>query len=632
MNMLLLLALAAVRVHAKLVEKTLTARDRQVLEKAKLIDKWFEERRQHPRREIVGRVRSAAKRASDPYVPPTWTVSKEEDLPKPWQEVSGTNHAKQVFRATLHNKSVIIKRKHHDPRGHDLGGMTIYKELLYLEALRGEPGVPELYGAWFDHAHATYVVQDCGSMIGRGAGSAADPTRLSAAFVTRAETHPLHLARSLLACFQSWASAGFVQDDFYAPQFTLDDGGAIFLVDGPDDFLLSSPLGNSVVRAWGTRNDSEPCYLNRMVLRDVSGGKCAPQACEEDRDCPWTRESHSCRGAGSCESKSRGAPEARGKCFEHECMRLSEKTHVYDVANRPWLLPFIADHASQDRDRLFLRSIIRKAGAGDPESRPSFAEFVDAIDAFIRRPTNVEESPKERLYASPLIQSNERRKAAFWEYASVVVLGEGVVVSNLCDDRGLACYEGEELPAPADLTLLRHKDRHRRDHDPSEADKRDPGALDVVYGRFRFDEDLLQRAVPAPSFSILLVADAWAVVQRTYDGSLEPDAFLERRFPRGVQSMVMSLAGRPQNGTLTQSDCDRAVRHLAAFSLVADDTAAVMTVLYGLYDVEAPAAPPPSKTSLRVSAAAKARVLDASWCHARVVAAARALPTFSSPS
>ena len=50
MTMLLLLALAAVRVHAKLVEKTLTARDRQVLEKAKLIDKWFEERRQHPRR------------------------------------------------------------------------------------------------------------------------------------------------------------------------------------------------------------------------------------------------------------------------------------------------------------------------------------------------------------------------------------------------------------------------------------------------------------------------------------------------------------------------------------------------------------------------------------------------------
>ena len=34
------------------------------------------------------------------------------------------------------------------------------------------------------------------------------------------------------------------------------------------------------------------------------------------------------------------------------CMRLSEKTHVYDVANRPWLLPFIADKATGG-DRLF---------------------------------------------------------------------------------------------------------------------------------------------------------------------------------------------------------------------------------------------------------------------------------------
>ena len=227
--------------------------------------------------------------------------------------------------------------------------------------------------------------------------------------------------------------------------------------------------------------------------------------------------------------------------------------------------------------------------------RPSFAELVDAIDEFLRRPTNVEESPKERLYASPLIQSNERRKAAFWDYASVVVLGEGMAVSNLCADRGLACYESEELPAPADLTLLRHKDRHRRDHDPSEADKRDPGALDVVYGRFRFDEGLLKRAVPAPSFTIVIVADAWAVVQRTFDGRLTPDAFLERRFPRGVQALVLSLAGRPQNGTMTQSDCDRAVRHFDSFALVADDTEVVTTVLYGLYDVEAPAAPPPSK-------------------------------------
>ena len=58
--LVLLLGVAAAR------EAALTARDRQVLEKAKLIDRWFEERRQHPRREIVGQVRSAARREKDP--------------------------------------------------------------------------------------------------------------------------------------------------------------------------------------------------------------------------------------------------------------------------------------------------------------------------------------------------------------------------------------------------------------------------------------------------------------------------------------------------------------------------------------------------------------------------------------
>ncbi len=92
--LLLLLGVAAAR------ETALTARDRQVLEKAKLIDRWFEERRQHPRREIVGRVRSAARREKDPWVPPTWTWSKEDDGPGPSQELTGTNHAKPVDRAS----------------------------------------------------------------------------------------------------------------------------------------------------------------------------------------------------------------------------------------------------------------------------------------------------------------------------------------------------------------------------------------------------------------------------------------------------------------------------------------------------------------------------------------------------
>ena len=167
----------------------LSRRDRTILARALNVDRWFEDRRLHPRPFIVGHVRSRLSRQernATPWTPATWRVSKAGDVPEPWEVVSGSNHAKQVFRATFHDAPVIVKKKHRDPSGHDAGGGLIYMELLYLEALRGEPGVPDLLGAWVDKAHITYVVGDCGAPIGAGAGSAADPTVVSPAFARRA--------------------------------------------------------------------------------------------------------------------------------------------------------------------------------------------------------------------------------------------------------------------------------------------------------------------------------------------------------------------------------------------------------------------------------------------------------------
>ena len=82
-------------------------------------------------------------------------------------------------------------------------------------------------------------------------------------------------------------------------------------------------------------------------------------------------------------------------------MLLSERTHVYDVANRPWLLPFIAEKATGDvRD--FLRDLLRRASAEIPEDRPSFAELVDRIDEFENRRRDTTESvpqspPREKV-------------------------------------------------------------------------------------------------------------------------------------------------------------------------------------------------------------------------------------------
>ena len=52
-------------------------------------------------------------------------------------------------------------------------------------------------------------------------------------------------------------------------------------------------------------------------------------------------------------------------------------------------------------------------------------------------------------------------------------------------------------------------------------------------------------------------------------------------------------------------------------------------LLYGLYDVDAPkVASPKPVGGLAASPATKARVLEESWCHAEIYAAARKLPAF----
>ena len=192
---------------------------------------------------------------------------------------------------------------------------------------------------------------------------------LSDAFRRKAEAQPLQLARSLLACFHSWASTGHLQNSFKAEQFTMNYAGEVFMVDGPR-LLANAPLGEAVLRTWGSK-------LGESALQKFLNAQRTK--CQTDDDCPPTKNNHSCRRPGSCEAGARGAPEARGKCLEGTCALLSEKTHVYDVANRPWLLPYIAERATGG-DRAFLLALIRHASADDPADRPSFAELVAAID------------------------------------------------------------------------------------------------------------------------------------------------------------------------------------------------------------------------------------------------------------
>ena len=147
--------------------------------------------------------------------PESWTVAGPKDV-----TVGPEVHAgkiKKVSRATvdLGGSSVVVVKTiaHGDNEG------TLLMELLFLHALRGAPGVPDLYGAWFDDDRVTYVVADGGEPDARKKGL--KPILMSPQFKARAAAQPVQLARSLVACFASWAP-DWVQSDFSPEQFTMD--------------------------------------------------------------------------------------------------------------------------------------------------------------------------------------------------------------------------------------------------------------------------------------------------------------------------------------------------------------------------------------------------------------------------
>ena len=57
--------------------------------------------------------------------------------------------------------------------------------------MRGAPGVPELLGGWFENdGSLTYVVADCGEVIGAGQGGS--PSMMSPAYAKRASGAAVH--------------------------------------------------------------------------------------------------------------------------------------------------------------------------------------------------------------------------------------------------------------------------------------------------------------------------------------------------------------------------------------------------------------------------------------------------------
>ena len=265
-----------------------------------------------------------------------------------------------------------------------------YFELLWLEYLRGEPGVPALYGGWMTSEHLVWVVSHGGPLIGtirdpRVNHNRKKPPSMLSAYDEMARENPLHLARSWLRCFRSFAErGGFVLTDFKVDQFTLGRDGEIYLVDGPAP--NSGPVAAFARRHFTSgapdniltkdNRDAKPKHI------DLEPG--AATSCGEDRKrsatCgKRTYDYHRCDSDAACKDgvtllgipNSRSAPELT-RCRNDKCEAFDWRVHVFDVARRAWILPRIIALAKDKRARKTLADVADRMAAARPEDRPTF--------------------------------------------------------------------------------------------------------------------------------------------------------------------------------------------------------------------------------------------------------------------
>ena len=298
--------------------------------------------------------------------PSNWEITSKRDLPpsSKWSDLNSGN-SKRVRATTYASRPVVVKEAL--AKGH-WNERNVRGELLWLEYLRGAPGIPRLYGGFFtdNGTKVSLVAQRAGRPLARGKGTRASRTMLLKEWKNWCQSKPLEALRALLLCFRSFAEVGgsFLKD-FSPHQFTVGKN-EVFLIDGPD--ALSGPLYD----VFAARN-----------LPTVYDGPV--QKCSSEDKCPATSPAHCCCGGTSaktrCEKGAKGAPEAAGGCAAGSCQRVSAKTHVFDVAAKVWAFPYVLNFVELAPARkLALRRLqvwMERPLVGD---RPNFTEALAALD------------------------------------------------------------------------------------------------------------------------------------------------------------------------------------------------------------------------------------------------------------
>ena len=236
-------------------------------------------------------------------------------------------------------------------------------ECMFLETLRGQPGIPRLFGGWFDGRRFKYVVSRHGDRL-------CDHVAESGLNLLREQ--PFAAAQSLLRCFQSFAELG----DYYLMDFNCKQFTVAFEHTLPVVYLIDAPL-------------------QRHGLGGASGIDAeTPQtvlACSEDDECrDGGREARSkwlppgligktFDQPAWCEKDAirHGSLVSRGGHCKLSMAHYSSKTHVVDVARHHFMLPFFLDKVDA-RVNAGLRLMIGNMSL-PRQQRPSFSHILESL-------------------------------------------------------------------------------------------------------------------------------------------------------------------------------------------------------------------------------------------------------------
>ena len=332
-----------------------------------------------------------------------WRVRSPDDLD------NRTDHMhsgyKDVWLSQLRDgRRVVVKTLHHEG-AFEFGGRTsdiAYFELLFLEGLRGEPGIPKLFGAYKTPTHVMWATSNGGGRVATG-GKVKNPAiKYSEVYDARARSAPLDLARAWLRCFRSFAErGGFVLTDFKPEQFTLDANGDIYLVDGPAP--NSGPIAAHARRhftnkTWrpeqadklkmariyvegiGMERPTKTYYLQPGAAQpcpsddaDAGAGVCARRTHPYHNGC--RTRSKTVSGSPKCGGRWLSGPEV-SDCVDGACAPFDWRVHVYDAAAREWILPHIIAVAEDRAAAARLERLLPRMMSEDPRRRPSFSALL----------------------------------------------------------------------------------------------------------------------------------------------------------------------------------------------------------------------------------------------------------------